>query len=1055
MKHFYIAVLLVFGIQSLAFAQQQIIVTGTVIDKSDRLKSTLPDVSILEGTKVLGQTDRFGKFRVTASSTGKLTFKYVGYKSVTIPINNRTQITVSIEADNTTLKQVEVSSAGYRATSKTLSTGSSVVISGKELQGQPAGDVMSLLQGKVPGLNIQNNTGAPGFRGSVTIRGISNIGISGSGNSTYLSPTSPLYVIDGVPVDDNTNYSYGFQQAGPGTSPASQIPPEDIENVEVLKDAAATALYGSRGAYGVILITTKRGNSKVPVVRYNGAAFVSTVPQLRSVIGGRAESLFKINTILQNDSTQIHALGLINDTPFLADSLNAYWNNSTNWQSYFYRTTYNQNHNLNVSGGDVAFNYKVLLGAFDQKGIQTNTGYSRYNLNMNMIFNPSRKFRLTAQLNNSIQKQQTGSGNGLINGNVGGTGAQSSLLPPPSLFSAANGFLAQQVTENDGKVLNTFATVVADYEVLNNLKLSSTLNYTSITSTKDNFSPAVLNGDQSQFYTYNDKSTKLYNRTQLLYTYSIKEDGEDAHNFTAFAFTEVNANLFKADAILNQRGVNDQLRGPIVNINNYYTSLGGTIDYNDFRSVAFASQLSYNYKQKYIIDLNYRVDGTSSNGPNAGYKKNPAIALKWNFDKENFMQGFSKWLDYGDFRLSYGSNIQPNGTIYDAYGRYAGGPKYNGQTTVLQDLGILPNLDLQPTKATTLNAGFDISVLKNKFTIAFDTYYKQNDNIFQPKPLSETTSFASIASNEISNVNYGYEFLLTTRPLNTTSPFKWSLSANFAINREVLAALPDGLREKIYEDTSNPNLDQDTYFRLGTNSLSNYLFNTKGVYSTNGQVAVDPITGLPLRVGGKGLANYFRAGDPIYADIDGNYVIDDFDKVIAGNSQPQITGGINSLVTWKNWSLEVNASFTLQRDILNNALAQQFLNFNNPTSLGGLSPLSGYNVYSSPGQVATYGTPYDFLRARLINPFRYSQTLFQEDGSYFKLNSIKVYYNFNQKFTQKFGMNRVSINLTASNLGFITNYSGPNPENVTALGRDSSGGYPLSKEFALGLNVEF
>ncbi|MEE1943521.1 SusC/RagA family TonB-linked outer membrane protein [Pedobacter sp. KR3-3] len=1053
MKYFYsIAILLIFGFQQVAFAQQKIAVSGVVLDGSMKSKETIPGVSIIADGKVVAQTDADGKFRVTVSPDAELSFKYIGYKTAVVKVANRTNITVTLSADNTTLKEVNITSAGYISKSKTLSTGSSVKISGKELQGQPAGDVISLLQGKVAGLNIQNNTGAPGFRGSVVIRGISNISLSGSGNSTFLTPTSPLYVIDGVPVDDNTNYSYGFQQAGPGVSPASQIPAEDIEDIEVLKDAAATALYGSRGAYGVILITTKRGNSKVPIVRYSGAAFLSTVPQLRSVIGGKGERLLRIDQIMRYDTTANHAIGLINGTPFLADSLNAYYNNSTNWQSYFYRPTFNQTHNLNVSGGDVAFNYKVALGVYDETGIQENTGYSRYNVNMNMTYNPTRKFKLIGQLNNSIQKQQTGSGNGLINSGVASGGNSSSLLPAPSLYSSVNSVLGALKTDNDNKILNTFATINAEYELIPNLKLATFLNYTNQSSTKDNFSPGALNSNQSQYYTYNDRSTKLYNRNQLQYVYSIKEKDEDAHNFTVFAFTELNSSFFKADAILNQRGVNDQLRGPLTNMTDYLTSLGGTIDYNDFRSIAFAGQFSYNYKQKYVLDFNYRADGVSTNGPNTGFKRSPAVALKWNFNKEKFMEKL-KWLDYGDIRLSYGSNIQPVGSIYDAYGRYNAGDRYNNSNTVILELGRLPNLSLQPTKATTYNLGFDLGLFQNRFSVAFDTYYKQNDNIYQEKALSGTNSFQTIASNEISNVNYGWEFQVTGRPLSNSSPFKWSLSASLAINREVLAALPDKLREKIYEDASS--LDQDTYYRLGLNSLSNYLFNTKGVYATNKQVPVDPITGLPYRVGANGRLNYFKAGDPIFTDLDGNYVLNDYDKVIAGNSQPQVTGGITSFLQYKNWSLEINASFTFQRDILNNALASQLLNFNNPTALGALVPLSEYNYWLANGDVAKYGNPLDFIRSGIINPFRYSQTLFQEDGSYFKLNAVKLYYSLNQKFTQKFGMNRVSLNFTASNLGFITRYSGPNPENVTALGRDSSGGYPLSKQFAFGLNIEF
>jgi len=1055
MKYFYtIVILLIFGFQNLAIAQQRIVVTGTVIDGSSKSKETIPGVSVTSGGSSLGITDNNGKFRVTVANNASLTFSYVGYESITVKVNNRTNISVTMGVDNKTLKEVTVT-AGYQTKTKTLMTGSAVTISGKDIQGQPASDVMSLLQGKVAGLNIQNNTGAPGFRGSVTIRGISNINVSGSGSSSYLTPTSPLFVIDGVPVDDNTDYSYGFQQAGPGVSPASQIPPEDVEDITVLKDAAATALYGSRGAYGVILITTKRGNSKVPVVRYNGSAFMSTVPQLRSVIGGKGERLLRVDQILRYDTSYNHAIDLINSTPFLSDSLNAYYNNSTDWQSYFYRPTFNQNHNLNISGGDVKFNYKVALGIYDEKGIQQNTGYSRYNLNMNMIYAPSRKFKLEGQLNNSIQNQQTGSGNGLQNAGIAKGGSSSSLLPAPSLYSSVDAVLGALTTDNDNKVLNTTATLNGEYEIVPNLKLGSYLSYTGKSSTKDNFSPAALNSNQAEYYTYNDRATTLYNRNQLSYVYSLKEAGEDAHNFSVFAFSELRASFFKSDAILNDRVVNDQLRGPLTNMTDYLTSRGGTIGYTDLRSIAFAGAFSYNYKQKYVIDLNYRVDGLSTNGPNAGYKKNPAIALKWNFDREEFLSSL-KFLDYGDIRLSYGSNITPNGNIYQAYGKYSGGGRYNNSSTVISDLEFLPNLTLEPTKATTYNAGFDFGILNGKFSLSMDAYYKQTDNIFREKNLSVANSFEKIGSTEISNVNYGWEFQATSRPLNATSPFKLALSANLSINREILAALPDGLREQIYYDTA---LGQDTYYRLGINSLSNYLYNTKGVYSTNAQVPVDPLTGLPYRVGANGILNYFKAGDPIFTDLDGNYVLNEYDRVIAGNSQPQITGGFTSLFQYKNWSLEVNTSFTLQRDILNNSLAAQFARFNSPLGtdkgIGGLVPLSEYSYWAAPGDIAMYGNPLDFVRAKLLDPYRSNQTLFQEDGSYFKLNSVKVYYMFNQKFTQKYGMNRVSVNLTASNLGFITRYSGPNPENVTSLGRDDSGGYPISKQFALGLNIEF
>jgi TonB-dependent starch-binding outer membrane protein SusC len=1057
MKHFYTLVICCFFVllAKSVNAQQRIAVSGTVIDGSSKNKEGLPGATISSEGRVIGSTDNDGKFRVTVAPDAQLTISYISFKSQTISVNNRTSITITLLEDANQLKAVEITSnAGYVSKSRALSTGSSVKISGEAIQGQPASDVMSLLQGKVAGLNIQNNTGAPGFRGSVAIRGISNINVSGAGGSTFLTPTSPLFVIDGVPVDDNTNYSYGFSQAGPGVSPLSQIPAEDVEDIEVLKDAAATALYGSRGAYGVILITTKRGASKVPVVRYQGSAFISLVPQLRPTIGGKGERMLRIDQILANDTSRTadRALDLISGTPFLADSLNAYYNNSTNWQSFFYRPTFNQNHNVTVSGGSQAFNYKVILQGYDEKGIQANTGYSRYGVNMNMTYQPTTRFRLFAQLQNTIQNQRVGSGNGVLNSGIATSANSSSLLPSPSLYSASNGLLAQLQTDNSNKVLITSSILEGEYEILKNLRLSSTLNYTNSSSSTDDFSPAALQGNQSRLYTYNGKETKLYNRTLLRYNKTFKDGkGEDAHGFLLFAFSEINASYFKADAMLNERGVNDQLRGPLTNIIGLSNSKGGTIDYRDDRSVAFAGSFSYNYKQKYVLDFNYRLDANSQNGINAGYLANPSVSVKWNFNRENWFNNM-QWLDFADIRLSYGSNIQPVGNIFDAYGRFSGGGRYNNSPSVVLELDRVPNLDLQPTKATTLNAGFDIAVLKNKVSLSMDTYYKQNDNIFRYKDISSANSFARIASNEISNVNYGWEFQGTVRPLSDNSPFKWTLNANFAINREVLAKLPDGLRDLIFIDTQN---GQDIYYRLGTNSLSNYLYNTKGVYANNAQVPVDPLTGLPYRIGSPGLLNFFKAGDPIFTDLDGNYVLNNFDKVIAGNSQPQMVGGFNSLLQWKNWTFEVQTSFTLDRDILNNPLAAQLRNYNNPTVPGSLVPLSQINYWNGQGNRAQYGNPNDYIRSGIVDPFRLSQTLFQEDGSYFKLNVIKVYYQLNQTFTRRYGMERVAVNLTGANLGFITRYSGPNPENVSSLGRDDSGGYPAPRQFTLGLNIEF
>lgn len=1059
MRYFYIMTFLCLflGISQDLKAQQVKTVTGTVSDKT----GGIPSVNILLNKKAIGATKSDGSFSVSVPDNAILEFSYIGFKTAKVSVAGKTKLTVRLEEDNSQLNEVTIQ--GYVTKTKAVSVGSSVKISGDELQAVPVANITDMLQGKVPGLNIQQNTGSPGMRGSITMRGLSNINVSGSGDGAFLQSTAPLFVVDGVPIDDNTSYQYGFQSAGPGISPLSLIPQQDIESIETLKDASATSLYGSRGAYGVILITTKRGNSKVPIIRYNTQFFFSAPPKLRQVIGGRGERDLRIAQIMKSDTSYYRALALLGATPYIADSLNAYYNNSTDWQSYFFRSTFNQTHNLSVSGGDQAFNYKVNFGYFDQNGIQENTGFSRSTLRMNMQYMPSNKFKLYTTINGALGKNQKGSGNGLLNTGVATGGQASTLLPSPSLFSAVNSVLGAITTDNDNKTTELNTTTELKYEFVKGLSLTSNFNYTFNTGVEDNFLPSTINGNAASLYTFNSVKNTIYNRNLLAYFFSLKNAaGEDAHNFSAYAFSELDSRNFKADAIKNNKVVNDYLRGPIVGVDDYLTSLGGTLNnFDQFRSVAFAGNFSYNYKLRYVVDASYRADRSSSNGPEAGYIKSPSIGVRWNLQNEKFTEKWKKWFNYASVKLSYGTVLQPQGNIYDVYGKYVNGSIYNGAPTVLMDLGTLPNANLLPTKNTTYNGAFEFSILNDRLSGTFETYYKQIDNQLREKPLANVSSFANIKTNEISVVNIGYEASLTAKVFAPSKPFQWIIRVNGAINNDYLAHLPNGVREFVYLDAST---GQSILYRLGQNALTNYIYNTKGVYANNSEVPVDPATGLRYRAGRTGSAlSYFKAGDPRFTDLNGDYILDERDLVAAGNSQARLNGGVTMDFRYKSFTMQIQGNYVVGRDILNNSLAAQFSSFNNPLGFqgnyridpSGVVPLDAYDIWTRTGQIATYPNPYDYLRAGLINSYRTNQTLFQEDGSYFKLGYISLGYTLNQKFTSRFGMNRVVIGGTASNVFMLTNYSGTSPESVSDLGRDSGSIYPNPRTYTLSLNVEF
>ena len=286
---------------------------------------------------------------------------------------------------------------GFKRVSKAAVTASVTVIKAEDLVNTPVANPMELLQGRVPGLNIQMNNGTPGGLPSFSIRGVSDISLVGNNDSGWdLASSAPLFVVDGIPQTDVEDYNAEGLISGSGVSPISNIPVEDIANIQILKDAAATSLYGSAGAYGVILIETKKGDSPKPRVTYSGNFTISTPPSLREVAIGNTERNLLKWQILNNDTSQLyHGYQDIMFMPAVSDSLNPYFNNNTDWQDQFYRVTYNQSHNISFSGGDNLFNYKVNGNYYTEKGIVKNTDFNRYALTGNMNYtSPNSKFTI-------------------------------------------------------------------------------------------------------------------------------------------------------------------------------------------------------------------------------------------------------------------------------------------------------------------------------------------------------------------------------------------------------------------------------------------------------------------------------------------------------------------------------------------------------------------------------------------------------------------------------------------------------------------------------------
>ncbi|WP_126248376.1 SusC/RagA family TonB-linked outer membrane protein [Chitinophaga rhizosphaerae] len=1037
MKYFYTrflpAVCLLLACQAL-YAQSKVLIKGVVrsADNDERLIG----VSILGGMplKAIGVTDANGVFAVQADPNLQLVFRYVGHSDFRIKPGTKRDIVIRMSASENRLNEALI--VGYQKKTRETVVGAAVKVSGKDLQDIPVSNVEQLLQGRVAGLNIQNNTGAPGARGFMQLRGISSIGITGGGDDAFLTPTSPLYVIDGVPVSPDVGFEYGFQSAGPGVSPTSMIPPEDIESLEVLKDGQATSLYGSRGAYGVIIITTKRGNSPVPVVRYTGNFFLNTPPKLRATIGGKAERDFRLAEIFRYGTME--DIYNISYTALLADSLNPYYNNSTDWQGVFYRKTFNQTHNVGISGGDPKFNYKVNLGYYNESGVIKNTGFTRYSLNTNMEYKPTRKLRVFAAISTSVGLKNKGSGTGLLQKGVATDGKSSSLLPPPSFFLSTNSTLASLNTKNDNKSGSYRINLDMNYELFNGGSISSSLAYSYSTNTEGSYVPSAANNDFSEAYGYNDRATSLFNRNALSF---FRKAGAD-HSFGLSFSNEIQAGASQSASIRQKKTPNDQFQGPLGA--DGLSSRGGLIGYSKNTGVSFSGSFSYDYKKKYIFDASYRMDASSASGIANRYARNPAAGVRWNFNKENLFKDLS-WLSYGSVRLTWGRNIVPNGDIFSASGQYELRKTYNNVPRIGIGFGRLPNPNLRPTTTTQYNFGFETGLLDNHVELSFDAYYKQVDFLTRGKAMPDMVGFDELLSNEVGLVNYGYELSLTFRPLPKNSALQWNFSINGALNKDVLTRLPGNERQFLTAD--------NIYLRVGRNTFSNYLYKNTGVYATDEDVPLDPATGLYLRTP-EGVP--FRAGDARFLDLDGNYVITDNDRVIMGNSMPLITGGFNTSFRYKNYSLNVNGSFTLIRDVINSALVERMNFLQDPHKPNAITVLPPDIVYwQQPGDNASFANVYDYKRAPVTRPYRANQSLFQESGSYYKLNTASLSYSLNKELIKRIGLNSVRVYGSVNNLFTWSKYRGPSAENVTDLGRDRSDGYPTPHTYNLGLNVDF
>ena len=1001
-------------------------ISGTVTDEKGE---ALPGVSVLlKGTQRGTTTNSQGAFQLAVPDRSDgpeaavLIFSFVGYQSQEATPGNHTMLTIRLVADEKSLNEIVV--IGYGAVKKRDLTGSVGSIGATELKAQPISSFNQALQGRVAGVQVTNSSNAPG--GGVTIR------IRG-GNSISAS-NEPLYVIDGFPV---TNPSPA-QGAGGSTgfpNVLSTINPNDIENIEILKDASATAIYGSRGANGVVLVTTRRGKEGQSNVDFDAYYGVSTITKMLDL--ATAEE----HTALKNE--QLRNLGFAERygvTPAYPKKP-AEYGVGTNWQKEIYRTAPTQNYQLSFSGGNDKLRYLVSGNYFSQDGIVIVNNFKRYTgrINLDAKINNRLKIGTTFTVSRSIN-------NGINEGGPSGpVGAAQTLSPASPVYDASGNWQLLNVGPGSGfgNITNPVAllqtstnvlysdrvlgNVFGEYNLLEGLTARVSLGVDLLNTRRNVFyTPQTLTANTLNGYGSNGTSNNvnLLNENTLTYTKTLNA----SHAFDVLA------------GIIFQSNREDRAYQEAQNFANYTlgaNSLGQasvliapTTTVQKWGLNSYLGRVNYRFKDRYLFTLTGRMDGSSRFGINSKYGFFPSGAFAWRVSDEPFLKNVRAISDL-KFRLSYGI------TGNDGIGLYNSLSSYTTARTVFGDVEALMtqasrigNPDLRWEKTGQFDAGVDFGTLNNRIQVTADYYIKTTTDLLLSIDLPATTGFTTVTRNIGSLENRGVELGITS--VNVAGKFKWTTSGNISFNRNKVLRLADADQFVV----TDAGTGMQTIVKVDEAIGSFYGRVFDGVWQTDEEVKA---AGSLARTGDKG-------GAPRFKDVNGDGVYNDAtDRTVIGNGLPKFIFGLTNTFSFNGMDLSIFLQGVQGNQLYN--YTRNASESGDPTNNALRSYIEDHWKSDSPSNNRPSARQWDVNRSSYLI----------EDGSFLRVKNISLGYRFPLK--TKF-IKAARIYVSGQNLLTLSNYKGYDPEvnsnfsSNTVYGIDNFA-YPPSRTFTIGGNVTF
>lgn len=1029
-------------------------VTGKVLDETG---GPLSGASIKElgVPKNVVQSSGNGEFSINvASGEASIVVSFIGYNEQTVKVNNRKSITVTLQPSVSMLKDAVV--IGYQAQSRKKTTSAVQVIEGKQIENLPAPSFETLLQGRVAGINIQSFTGEPGVRNTFTVRGNTTISTDLNAEVDLANTlSSPLYIIDGIPL----SIADLAGSNATGSNAIAGINVNDIESIVVQKDAAATAVWGSRGANGVITIKTKRGQPGKPTVRLSYYTGLTQRPELQRTVAGAEERRQKMGLLKEYGTYN----QLSNIPQILTDSLNPSYNNATDWQDLFYQSGRVNNYDVNISAGTDIMNYRLSLNYYDEDGIIRNTGFERYSTRGNFDFKLSPIARTNLIVSAARMNRKRGLGRGI--NQVVPISASSMPASFIGLGDADYDFYYGQYDKlrDDNQTDQVSFYSQTDIDIFKGFRYSLQGSFSAILDNRDRFQPKELDANGVSFAESDHNINNSFYLANVL-TYNKSFDN-GKHNLGIVAIQSYDFNNVKrtyaygtnipTDDIKVVQGVSQQ-------------NIFGSSDLRKSAMLSFTGQLSYDYLGRYILNASYRGDASSRFGKETKWGYFPAVSLGWIASEESFLKNVS-WLSTLKIRASYGlSGTQPS-DFYAPYNVWdTPQTTYDGESIAMPSFSkplTLPNLTW--TKSRQGNIGADIYLFNNRLNFTVDFYSKQTKNPIFQFDFPFYSGYSKLSYNvPMKILNEGMDLSIQSRNLSGSSALQWTTNLNLSYNRNRLAALPYGNRSFTM---SSRDYNQNLLFTVGGPIYGWGQMIYQGVYNRLKDIPVNPITGKAL--------TYFKGnyqgmpGFPKWKDVNGDYDVwsdedkgaQDGDIVPTGDPNPRFTGGLYNEFTFKRFSVGILATFTFKRDIINTFMSNQYANVFN---FGGIANFANSRLpdlskvdYWTPtkAQDPNYNAQFPSLSPYSANFYQFLpfSTLWNEKGDYFKIKTITVGYQLDPKWLTKLKIRGARFYGIMDNIFTFQSSSVPDAELVSPQGEYTGGSYPLPKKITLGLEVTF